>query len=88
MAGHSAGRDAIGRPGHSPERFDETLEAIDCSSNGSDPCASFDAHVHYGFWDKLFSRGAEIGFLEALSDTCEEAGIEKVALLANPGRRQ
>ncbi|MBL8594941.1 hypothetical protein VW23_000315 [Devosia insulae DS-56] len=46
----------------------------------------FDAHVHYGFWDKLFSRGAEIGFLEALSDTCEESGIEKVALLANPGR--
>lgn len=46
----------------------------------------FDAHVHYGFWDKLFSPGAEKGFLEALSDVCEESGIEKVALLANPGR--
>lgn len=46
----------------------------------------FDAHVHYGFWDKLFSPGAEKAFLEALSDVCEESGIEKVALLANPGR--
>lgn len=46
----------------------------------------FDAHVHYGYWEKLFSRGAEIGFLEELSDVCADAGIEKVALLANPGR--
>ncbi|KKC37425.1 hypothetical protein WH87_12940 [Devosia epidermidihirudinis] len=46
----------------------------------------FDSHVHYGFWDKLFGRDAEKGFLEALSDTCEDAGVQKVALLANPGR--
>ncbi|MBI4048439.1 MAG: amidohydrolase family protein [Devosia nanyangense] len=46
----------------------------------------FDAHVHYGFWEKLFSRNAEEGFLEKLSDVCAESGIEKVALLANPGR--
>ncbi|WDR06822.1 amidohydrolase family protein [Devosia rhodophyticola] len=45
-----------------------------------------DTHVHYGFWDKLFTREAERGFLEALSDTCADAGIEKIALLANPGR--
>lgn len=45
-----------------------------------------DTHVHYGFWDKLFTRDAERGFLEALSDLCEDAGIEKIALLANPGR--
>jgi predicted TIM-barrel fold metal-dependent hydrolase len=45
-----------------------------------------DTHVHYGFWDKLFTRDAERGFLEALSDVCEDAGIEKIALLANPGR--
>ncbi len=45
-----------------------------------------DAHVHYGFWEKLFTRDAETGYLEALSDVCEDAGIEKVALLANPGR--
>ena len=45
----------------------------------------FDAHVHYGFWEKLFSRDAESGFLETLSEVCEDAGIVKVALLANPG---
>lgn len=45
-----------------------------------------DAHVHYGWWERLFDRNAEEGFLEVLSDTCEDAGIEKVALLANPGR--
>ncbi len=45
-----------------------------------------DSHVHYGFWEKLFDRNAEEGYLEALSDVCEDAGIEKVALLANPGR--
>lgn len=45
-----------------------------------------DAHVHYGFWDRLQDRNAEEGFLEALAETCAEAGIVKVALLANPGR--
>lgn len=45
-----------------------------------------DAHVHYGYWDRLSSRNAEDGFLESLSDTCAEAGVVKVALLANPGR--
>ncbi|MCL6568059.1 MAG: hypothetical protein K6T35_04085, partial [Meiothermus silvanus] len=45
-----------------------------------------DAHVHYGFWDRLQNRNAEEGFLEALAETCAEAGIVKVALLANPGR--
>lgn len=46
----------------------------------------FDAHVHYGFWEKLFSQDPETGYLETLSDVCEDAGIQKVALLANPGR--
>lgn len=46
----------------------------------------FDAHVHYGFWEKLFSHDPETGYLETLSEVCEDAGIEKVALLANPGR--
>jgi len=45
----------------------------------------FDAHVHYGFWEKLFTRDAETGFLETLSEVCADAGIVKVALLANPG---
>lgn len=45
-----------------------------------------DTHVHYGFWDKLFTRNAEEGFLETLWETCQEAGVERVALLANPGR--
>lgn len=45
-----------------------------------------DAHVHYGFMERLHKPGAEEGFLEELTDTCAEAGIEKVALLANPGR--
>jgi len=45
-----------------------------------------DSHVHYGFWDKLFSPNAEEGFLETLWETCQEVGVEKVALLANPGR--
>ena len=43
-------------------------------------------HVHYGFWDKLFSPNAEEGFLEVLWETCQDAGVERVALLANPGR--
>lgn len=45
-----------------------------------------DSHVHYGFWDKLFTPKAEEGFLEVLWETCQEAGVERVALLANPGR--
>jgi predicted TIM-barrel fold metal-dependent hydrolase len=45
-----------------------------------------DSHVHYGFWDKLFTRNAEEGFLETLWETCQECGVERVALLANPGR--
>lgn len=45
-----------------------------------------DTHVHYGFWDKLFTRNAEEGFLETLWETCQDAGVERVALLANPGR--
>jgi len=45
-----------------------------------------DTHVHYGFWDKLFSPNAEEGFLEVLWETCQDAGVERVALLANPGR--
>jgi uncharacterized protein len=45
-----------------------------------------DAHIHYGFWEKLFSPGAEEGFLETLWETCQDAGVERVALLANPGR--
>jgi uncharacterized protein len=45
----------------------------------------FDAHVHYGYWEKLFSRDPETGYLETLSEVCEDAGIKKVALLANPG---
>ena len=44
-----------------------------------------DSHVHYGFWEKLFSPGAEEGFLETLWETCQDAGVERVALLANPG---
>ena len=44
-----------------------------------------DSHVHYGFWDKLFTPQAEEGFLEVLWDACREVGVEKVALLANPG---
>jgi uncharacterized protein len=46
-----------------------------------------DSHVHYGFWDKLFTPQAEEGFLEVLWEHCQEVGVEKVALLANPGRR-
>lgn len=49
------------------------------------PPRVFDSHVHFGFWDKLFGRDAEKGYLDALNDVCEEANIEKVALLANPG---
>ena len=33
-----------------------------------------DSHVHYGFWDKLFSPNAEEGFLETLWETCQEVG--------------
>ena len=36
-----------------------------------------DSHVHYGFWDKLFSPNAEEGFLETLWETCQEVGVEK-----------
>ena len=45
-----------------------------------------DAHVHYGFWNQIGGRHSEDGFLEKLSDTCQEAGVVKVGLLANPGR--
>jgi len=50
------------------------------------PRRVIDAHVHYGFWNQLGGRHSEDGFLEALAQTCEEAGIVKVGLLANPGR--
>ena len=39
-----------------------------------------DSHVHYGFWDKLFTRNAEEGFLEVLWEACQEVGVERVAL--------
>ena len=45
-----------------------------------------DSHVHYGFWEKMFTRNAEEGFLETLWEACQDAGVERVALLANPGR--
>jgi len=43
----------------------------------------FDAHVHNFWWDR--SQNAE-GFLEALSDTAQEIGTVKIALLGNPGK--
>ncbi|AZI44370.1 TIM-barrel fold metal-dependent hydrolase [Deinococcus psychrotolerans] len=45
-----------------------------------------DAHVHYGHWDRLTTRGAEDGFLEEMAEVCEQVGIVKIGLLANPGR--
>ncbi|HUX21771.1 MAG TPA: amidohydrolase family protein [Spirochaetia bacterium] len=45
-----------------------------------------DSHVHYGYMDRLSKPGAEQGFLDELSEVCAAANIEKVALLANPGR--
>jgi predicted TIM-barrel fold metal-dependent hydrolase len=45
-----------------------------------------DAHVHYGYMDRLDKPGAEEGFLDELAEVCAEVGIVKVGLLANPGR--